>query len=85
MDNFLCFSGLVHQAFFSESQAIARRVEAKGRRLVSYSDNFIIKAVDDEKALKGQQFLLSLLSRLGFAIKWEKLVWLSTRVQFFEC
>lgn len=85
VDNFLCF-GLANgpEIFHRISSAIARRMRYYGFNIVSYLDDFLLVCVTKEECTAAQNCLIALLVRLGFAIKWEKLVTPPTRVQFLS-
>ena len=83
IDNFLCF-GLKHapSIFNKLSSAVTTIIRSFGHKIVSYLDDFLVVSTTREQCLKAQQDLISLLHRLGFDLKWDKVVSPSQRVQF---
>ena len=83
VDNFLCF-GLKHapSIFNKLSVAVANIMRSFGHKIVSYLDDFLVVGVSREECFQAQQDLISLLHRLGFEIKWDKVISPSHRVQF---
>lgn len=82
-DNFLCFGvACAPQIFHKISCAISRMMRRKGYVIVSYLDDFLVTAKSYEECAAAQYALVSLLTKLGFSLKWEKIITPSTRVKF---
>ena len=83
VDNFLCFGLSIAPAIFQRvSTAIARTVRRAGYNIVSYLDDFLVVADTRESCSAAQTFLINLLHRLGFEVKWDKVVSSRQRITF---
>ena len=83
VDNFLCFGLSIAPAIFQRiSTAIARTVRRAGFSVVSYLDDFLLVGDSSSSCSAAQNFLISLLHRLGFQVKWEKVVGPRQRITF---
>ena len=83
VDNFLCFGLSIAPAIFQRiSTAIARSVRRAGYSIVSYLDDFLVVGETTCSCSAAQNFLIELLHRLGFEVKWEKVVGPTQRITF---
>lgn len=82
-DNFLCFGlACAPMIFHRLSSAVARMLRKRGVSVVVYLDNFLVVGHTHEECYTGQLALISLLTKLGFAISWSKVISPTTRVTF---
>lgn len=83
VDNFLCFGLANAPAIFQRiSCAITRMIRRRGFNIVAYLDDFLLIAESQQECLVAVQSLLSILTNLGFSVKWEKLAGPTKRIQF---
>ena len=83
VDNFLCFGLSIAPAIFQRiSTAIARTVRRAGHNIVSYLDDFLVVGDSVSSCSAAQSFLINLLHKLGFEVKWEKVIGPTQRVTF---
>ena len=83
VDNFLCFGLSIAPSIFQRiSTAVARTVKRAGYSIVSYLDDFLVVGHTASSCSAAQSFLINLLHRLGFEVKWEKVVGPRQRITF---
>lgn len=82
-DNILCFGlanalATFHRIFFS----IVRMMRQKGFSVPCYIDDFLLIEHDFETCQQAQHSIISLLIKLSFVVKWDKVLGPTTRIPF---